>query len=421
MDDNTFIFVLCNRISIIINKDLNKDDIITVEKNVVLLNKKYSYLNEINKIDKIDKFSNIIADIINKPDDTDIHQYLTSQIGNSDDDDNKTSTDNKTNDLEVEITKLLNFKQTRDILMLLNPKALHKRKLIVLDSYNQVDELNGSGVMAWDLVPSRDYVKGVSNTSKSIRNIIGVKLLPISMYGDQSYSYTFINRFTICIEEMKAQSFLGPMGQAFNGKSQLYINNNPPSVSVASFSNPSTYTEISVRRKFHFMLEGDSPAFRGTGTLFYFNYSAHNFNEGYYWFKKPFSVIPNRLTLSFGSPFSVASIKSNKVEGLIAKYLGNLMMQFPNQVNNYDRTGFPLMRGSLLLSGFTTDNPVADVDLINSINNHYYTPLTYNNASTLVFPIDISAVNLVPNTFMYAYTYESFRILFPLEIFYTDE
>jgi hypothetical protein len=465
MPNHIFTFILAEKIAYMLKRKLLNDDINIIKKNIKQLDKKYRNLPE---YDKLEVYSNSIINVLDKtiPDmsatiksdttksvtsnkfdttksvtsnkfDTsafdntniDTHQYQISQIGNNTTDEKSEDTIN-TSDAMInsEISKLLSLKQTKDIISLFNPKSQYKSKLIILDSYNQVDDLNGTGVMAWDIIPSRDFLQGAINTSKSIRNIVGMKLSTFRMVTTNSLLYASnpIARWTVCIEEMKAQSFIGPLGQKFNGRSQLYSNTNPNVATLPSYSNPCTYTEDTAQRRFHFMVGFDGDGQQETDTVgqfMYMDYSTHNFNDGYFWFRKPFSVLPDRLTLSFGCPFNIFPIKSNKVTGLIgmSPTTNQLSVSFANQINAFDPSTNPYLFGSLLLTGFTTANPIADAALIASVNNHYFTKLFCVNRNVLLFPIDLTGITLVPNSNMNVYTFVSYRVIFPLEIIYTDE
>lgn len=291
-----------------------------------------------------------------------------------------------TNVIEAEVNTIVT-KEQKDMLLTFNPSSAYKRKFIVLDSINQSDLLNGSGKISWDVIPSRDFFQGCVNTTRQLRNIVGIRMISArwEKIPELHYMSDDIARWTILIDELITQSTLG-----FEG------------------------------RKYHFMTTvGAKAALDSTGTYRYYDFTLHNFNNGYFWFRRPITLL-NKITLSFGCPWYVFKMKSNKMTG-IGTINGalRLLVSFPSGAN-FANSNAVLMFGSLTITGFTTTTPLVDAALITSINNHAFVPLSYPTAYSIEFNIDLTGVTLPSNLQINVYS-TNYRMIFPLEVIYQDE
>lgn len=290
-----------------------------------------------------------------------------------------------TNIIEAEINTILT-KDRKDMLLLFNPSAHYKRKFIVLDSINQKDATNGSGKLSWDVVPSRDFFGGCVNTTRQLRNIVGIRMVSArwEKIPELHYMSDDIARWTILIEELVTQSCMG-----FEG------------------------------RKYHFMTTiGAKANVDSTGTYTYYDMTLHNFNKGYYWFRRPITTL-SQITLSFGCPWYVFKMKSNKMTGNAVSLLNLLNVQFQSGAN-FGNTNAVLMFGPLTITGFTTTTPIVDAALIASINNHAFVPLSYPTAYSIQFNIDLTGVTLPDNLQINVYS-TNYRMIFPLEVIFQEE
>jgi hypothetical protein len=395
-----FKLVLSNLIAKEIGKKLQVKDL-----NII-----YGIIREIKSIDKVDikQLAKMIATLISGQNkimsDYDMKEYLksiigkTSETGQSGDtnvmtptdlinlyDTNKESKIDDPNVIQTELNSIM-MKERGDMQLLFNPSSYYKRKMIVLDSINQDDALNGSGKIAWDVIPSRDYLTGCVNTTRECRNVVGIRMLsarwekiPELYYMDDN-----IARWTILMEELITQSTVG------------YEN-----------------------RKYHFMTTiGAKAAVDSTGTYTYYDMTLHNFNNGYYWFRRPITSL-NRLTLSFGCPWYVFNIKSNKMTGNAVIGGGNLLNVNFQSGANVTNSNAVLMFGNLTITGFTTTDPIANAALIASVNNNTFTP-TYLTPYSIQFNIDLTGITLPNNLRLNIYS-TNYRMIFPLEIIYQED
>lgn len=408
-----FMLKLCDRISRTIHKDLTQTEIREIER-------------EANHASNAGKKLDIIASSVARQfltkaqkksasdrDNFDIKAYQVAEIGTVAESNSGATNEIKadlTDSIDVELSSILALKEKKLMQLLFNPTARYKRKLIVLDSINQVDLFNGTGVMQWNIAPSRDFIAGNVNTNVQIKDIVGMRLMPPrwDFYSALKYMNNPVTRWTILVEEFRAQSFIYPTAQGFTGP----LGNN---------------TVGQKTRRFHFMFSLSSESSLDTsGVGRYYDMTTHNYNQGYFWFRKPITYTSSTMTLSFGMPFNECWVSNQKYTGNIGIHTpGNyLAVYFPyaDLDPDYDPRQYPYVFDTVLLSGFTTANPVADQALISSINGHYFSATGVSGPPRYCyFPaIDLTGITLAPNSTMSVYV-PYFRMIYPIELIYLED
>lgn len=396
-DNPRFLLTLCSRITNSIKRDITEKEFQKIRN---IIKNDLSKKNILNS-QLVSYFFNIIINYAVKPimPNLDIHEMLKS-----DDVDFVT----KSKKINIKIDKLLNIDGKAELKELINKKSVYKRKIVILDSINQDTSIDCfSGKISWYINTTRYFSDNAVNFDRDFKNIVGMKLSPTRWEYAPVYLYmndTSINRWTVCIEEFNTQSFIYPISQSFAS--------NPPNYGVST----NVY-------KFHFMFSlGSISSTDSTGTYNYYDMDIKGFNEGFFWFDPPITVLTNKLTLSFGMPFNQFCIKSQKFTGLIGSSSSKLTITSvynPSIIN--DARTIPLMTGLLLLDGFTTANPVTDINLINSINNHSFMPSYPVSPYIIQFnDIDLTGIELVNGSTMNCYT-SDYRMIFQLEFIYLDD
>ena len=308
----------------------------------------------------------------------------------------------------------------------------HHKKIIIFDSINQDDNINGSGKISWNLCASSVFNDGSYQTVKNIRDIVGVKLYsPQIMFPQSLIQYSnYISRYTILIEEFASQSFIGPENQNFHFmftysytrrpflyntlrysvfNSYQIVDKTPYGGNYSSFTNPNVAT-----------IEDYNIAYPWDMTV-------DNFNKGYYWFNNPIREI-SRITLSMGNPFTKIPILPTKYNGVIVQNSNPMTIRIESNIIDDGAVVLPVsdlssyipLTSYFTISGFTTGDPVTDIALINSVNT-ILQPSDYN-ASELIFDIDLSAMTPKDGDIKVVLRADNkIRHIFPMEIIYLHE
>lgn len=281
----------------------------------------------------------------------DTHELMKTQIGKRDENDAKYSPAFLTNetvvrpddklfvDDRVNLSKLLNANSMYDFINLLNPSALYKKAYIILDSdYASSRNIDGT-VVTWNFSNTADITDNGYNALGNIRDIVSMKLY--------KYNISFLtpgssNRFSILLEEFRAQSFLAANGRRFH-----FIT--PPYDYLLPSTNPVPFMEP--------------------------------YNYGNFYFAKPMTVL-DQLSISIGDPFIVFPLG---FKNTIANVSGTFYIQvtFVNLLAVNVTTSAPAFTTNtrVIFKDFTTSNPSADADLISYILTHEFT-LTVTSSTT---------------------------------------
>jgi hypothetical protein len=317
----------------------------------------------------------------------------------------------------------------------LNPKAIHKKAYLVLDTkYARFTSNNTK--LSWDYVNSLTEGDNSTNSTSNIRDIVSMRIYSTVIRQFESP----LQRGTILVEEFASQAFIAPNGRKFH-----YVG------LLNDIRYPYSLTERN-RRGTYSGLQPDAPTYNKYELL-----SGYKFNEGVYNFHTPITTF-DTITLSFGDPFNVLSIPKNVINGCTMEYFryekvsatptytfsvpGNyrdINTDFMGEiiVNCNELHYFNTNIYSLKISGFTTDNPVADDIFITWINNNEFTAVYVLDSNRLMIrplhikqpgpgPLyiqdlgDVTLTSLVGNPLPFTITFDGYRSITNIEFTYID-
>jgi hypothetical protein len=164
-----------------------------------------------------------------------------------------------------------------------NPKTKRKIAYMTLDSrYAQFN--NACTKLTWNFTNSLNIVNNSTNVVGVVRDITSIRMHSMVVRKFSSP----IQRATILIEELAAQSFIMPGGRRFHFVGLL--NNLTAPIKIGARNTSSNYLvpEFSVVDKFELL-------------------AGYKFNEGYYRFNIPITTL-NDITISIGNPDTLVVI-----------------------------------------------------------------------------------------------------------------
>ena len=277
-----------------------------------------------------------------------------------------------------QITKILNFDKMKDLATHINPSLGYRRDYIMFDSkYRILNESKNANIteFIWGYTPGKTIQVGNVNSSSEIENIVCLRLQSFCMpYGIEFYdglsSYT---RISVVIEEISAQSYI-----------------------------------VSAVKRSHWILKHNE--FKSTPDTKRIEFSADDFNNGEYWFNKPITYLDN-LTIKIGSPTLPISFNYDR-DTCTATY-GNPTIITTTYPHKFTGSTY------ITLSNFTTNDPITDKAIIDSINSSSEIKATVIDSTNLSIPIDTSTIiPVIPLTFNVFF--EDRRIIMHLEVLYKD-
>ncbi len=409
---------LLNKISNDLNKNLTYDDIENIITNVE---------NNIPKpqLHNDNKKSNNKGN--NKKSNDNYEQYdpkelMKLDIGVAEEDGQQKNTNHRTQNTNVDIENIMELSTQDDLIKLINPSAGYASRILVLDSLYQDDTMNGSGKIAWDIIPSRDLnnmnqsgtiggnTLSGANSTEPLKNIVGIRLMPFRLLMvdiNNSYNYRYntdpLFLWTILIEELDIQSIIGPTGRKYHFMAAVEELTNQITLKNGRSSSYAKFWEM----------------------------TTHNYNQGYYWFRQPITEL-TRMTLSFGCPWYQFNIKNSKFPVTINKYNisgTDYLAAYINTTLTWNNVNQGNLAGNLRITGFTTANPVTDAVLIAYVNSTTFTTSMYSDYIVTISSVDynviaFTTVNLTritinANSGMNIYT-DVYRMIFPFEIIYQN-
>ena len=278
---------------------------------------------------------------------------------------------------KVNITTVQGEKSLYALQKIFNPTSLYRSNYIVMDSKNR--DITGSSIkkMKWLHLNNSNFTTGTINTSgENIKDIVGLRIYPCRFSRNISNVFVYDNLYTILIEEFASQSYL------------LHQNRK---------------CHFILRKTLGFGSSNVSPAVDGT--------ELKPVNDGYFWFNKVVTDF-NSLTISIGNPHVLVDIP-------IANFSipsNNFSNTSPTIITCYNQTGFTT-GDNVIISGFTTDDPIGDSVVINEINNIAGHAITY--IDTLHFSIAVDCSGITPYSGglnLALVKNESVNCIIPLEI-----
>lgn len=266
----------------------------------------------------------------------------------------------------IDVSTMMTHANIMLLRMLINPKSLHKRKLLVFDTkFQQLDE-DYPGTNSWSLAFDSITVANGVTVQRGLRNIIAMKLDPPRWPQSAIYGYTIQNatgdvfqpiaRYTVGIEELLSQACIGTDGWRFHFMMQILYTN-----FVGDIFDPHP---------------ADIP---------WSEMSTEDFNNGYFRFEHPITTL-NTVTLRFAQPFLPFDIAPNRVGGYVVQNSNPLVIDLIRPLDIIWMSG-----QDYTIVGFTTGDPTADAALIAEVAD-YDGPAVLTTTTTLEFPIDVSSM-----------------------------
>lgn len=305
----------------------------------------------------------------------------------------------------TKIRQIFGISDLHKLKLYVNPQIQYKHKLLALDTANQSLTTLKPGKLFWELTNASTASQGVIALNGIVKNIIAVRLgdgkITLSQHHLASAQKTR-SMLSIGIEELFVQSFIGKNNFRFH-----FIQKNMPGttghISLANYSD---------------IME----------------YSARQFNKGWYKFNKPISYL-NSVTLRFGDPLNEFPITNNYIYGNVVQGSNPLKINLENYINEFGfPTGEEIINGTLVpikatAYQFTTGDPQTDSALISSVNGqrHRITVDTLGagfpaQVLTVTIPIDTSTMTLTDNTVPLLLVWDNaYRKVYPLDIVYLDD
>lgn len=316
-------------------------------------------------------------------DNYDIHELLKQEQKKIDDESNfdasKPNTKAKAGLLvskAINIESIFGIKTKYQLQRALHPQIQYTKNYIILDSKNRVPSTNLQQ-MQWLYLSDALFQQGTVNTKGQVRDLIGMRIYPIRAAQNFGLSGQYSPTFTILFEEFKAQSFIGQQ-----------------------------------RRNFHFMLRQTPNPVVPPGVPAVAQQELTPMNDGYFWFRKPFTTI-NTITISLANPLVVINVPVAQ-QILYTQYFTYAVV---TTISVPYATGYS-SGNTVVISNFTTDNPVGDaavIAIMNDPNGHIITVL---DSSTFTIPVNTSTITPLTTSRPFYITNESLRVIIPLELIY---
>lgn len=233
----------------------------------------------------------------------------------------------------------LNMYRTRK---LFNESALHTYRYVVLDTSKSSGYDFNTKKYRWNYNGTPLVEEGVASSTGPIKNIVGMRSFPIIMKNFNTFRDLY-NIYTLTIDELVAQSFIGHE-----------------------------------RQRYHFMYRTKNMPVAGLSDSNEFN--PHDFNRGYFWFRTPIQSISS-FTISMANPVQIVDIPAGIQSAIINTFNNPLELVF------YYPHGL-LSGGIIIVSKFTTNDPVTDAAIIAAVNSSAGHVITVIDDLTISIPID---------------------------------
>lgn len=263
-----------------------------------------------------------------------------------------TETQDELQTKKYEAKKLIGTDLTFHIQNLFNPSVRYVTRYVYLslpDAYEQTDP----SLLKFDINYLTPLLqRGILNVNEPIKDIMAMRLDRVIMNGitrtdlfeRDTTTQRHQVRYTLLIEELKAQSFISPNGQRFHwviepSRSKLLL-------------NPTGVDEFQ-----HNLYQGC-------------RYATYSENRGWYRFASPISRLD---TLSL----RLANLNGNKdyppeiIEAVVTQNSNPATLTFNFSI------GLALYAGWIQILNFTTGNTVADAALITAMNTYFYSTVDY--------------------------------------------
>jgi len=303
------------------------------------------------------------------------------------------------------------------------PENNHKKAYLTLDS-SVAEFLEGNTKLRWDYISTLTETPTSTNSTSKIRDVVEIRIY--SMVVNKFNSP--MQRSTILIEEFAAQAFVAPNGRRFHTVGLLNDLDIPTDIRAraASVAAVGFAPDVTMHDKYELL-------------------SGFRFNEGRFKFAQPITTFDS-ITISVGDPFEKVPIRKYIINNCTFESINYrpFLFSFGVFVMNCNEDHYipwtiptPGQVYSLKISGFTTDQPVADARLIEYINTMEFThgEVTDDQRITIIpqsvrqpgdGPLTNQFINFdMPNTLVgnpstFTVRFDGYRIITNIEFTYID-
>ena len=217
--------------------------------------------------------------------------------------------------------------------------------------------------LSWCISETMNNTDNISSLIGGVRNINWIRMQSVVVHKFSSTP----QRATILIEELASQSFLMPSGRKFHFVGLLNDIQNPISVGDRNASVEATTPDITMFDTYELL-------------------SGYKFNEGFYRFNQPISML-NNITVSVGNPDSLVVIpKYEYVNGtVVSMYSDSITIELGEAHNLITQNGTGYVLGtwySVFVDGLNT-NEATNRIYENYVNRREHTCITLPTATRI--------------------------------------
>lgn len=283
---------------------------------------------------------------------------------------------------EYEAKKLIGTNLTFHMQNLFNPTARYVTRYVYLslpDAYEQTD----LSVLKYDINYLTPLLqRGILNVTEPIKDIMAMRidkvimnsLVRTELFERDTDTERHQLRYTLCIEELKAQSFILPNGQRFHWLIE------PSRTKI--LLNPTGVDEFQ-------------------GNLYQAcRFSTYSENRGWYRFASPISRL-DTLSLRLGNLNGNKNFPPEIIEAVVTQNSNPAELTFSFDI------ALGLYAGWIQILNFTTGDPVTDAALITAMNTYFYSTVDYfgrtpvygsPSLTQLTVPVDLTTMTPVTGT-----------------------
>ncbi len=284
----------------------------------------------------------------------------------------------------------------------------YKSITLYLDNLNQTRESIGTDKPQWQLSTFKSNEQGKVFVYDEVKKIIGLKLSNWDLW----YYYP-----TYDFEMVHGDAVTNALNNAFD-IAKVHGN-----ILVEEFNRQAFIASYESNR-FHFLWNAC------------FSYDDNSYdtccisdsNNGTYWFMQPIPI-PTTITLKLASCNKTMRLEGPQIVGTLSKVNNCIHITFDKM--HYLRYNIALgIQEYIILTNFTTTNPVLDADIIRAVNGTIIHPLfdpadegldpLYTTNYTVVTNYDISTVT-IPANYQVNVVRQSFRSIMPLTMYYISD